>query len=123
MLADDTYILWYSRNNLTPAEVVDIHALIDTVPGDASILTQNHLFPHVSGRINAYAIPVTTFADEQLPAIETYLSGLIDRSDYVLLDTSDGNPLTPLTIRLIEADLRFAKTASAGDFTLYRRPL
>jgi len=121
MLADDTYILWYPRNNLTPAEVADIHALIDTVPGDAPILTQNHLFPHVSGRINAYAIPVTTFADEQLPTIETYLSELIDRSEYVLLDASDGNPLTPQTIRLVEANPGFAKTASAGDVTLYRR--
>jgi hypothetical protein len=121
MLADDTHLLWYPRNNLTPAEVADIHALIDAVPGDAPILTQNHLFPHVSGRINAYAIPVIIFADEQLPAMETCLSGLIDRSDYILLDASDGNPLTPPTIHLVEANPGFAKTASAGDVTLYRR--
>jgi uncharacterized membrane protein len=106
---------------MTPTEIAEVHAMMATIPGDASILTQNHLFPHVSGRINAYAIPVTPFGDTQLPAVEEYLRSLMERSEYILLDPSDGNPLTPLVIRLVEADQRYKPVTSVGDVTLYRR--
>lgn len=120
-LSDVSNILWYPRNHMTPTEIAEVHAMMATIPGDASILTQNHLFPHVSGRINAYAIPVTPFGDTQLPAVEEYLRSLMERSEYILLDSSDGNPLTPLVIRLVEADQRYKPVTSVGDVTLYRR--
>jgi uncharacterized membrane protein len=120
-LSDDSNVLWYPRNHMTPTEVAGIHTLIDSIPREASILTQNHLFPHVSGRINAYAIPVTPFRDTQLPTIEEYLRSLMERSEYILLDPSDGNQLTPIIIHLVKADENLKPIGSVNEVTLYRR--
>ena len=106
---------------MTPSEVYRVHAMIADVPADASILTQNHLFPHLSGRLNAYALPVTPFGDTQLPAVEEYLKNLMERSEYILLDHNDGNTLTPIAVRLVEADTGYKPVDSVGDVTLYRR--
>jgi len=35
-----------------------IHEVLTYVPPNASVMTQNNIFPHVSSRINAYVIPV-----------------------------------------------------------------
>jgi len=113
--------LWYPQNNLTPTEITQIHEIIDTIPPDASILTQNQFFPHVSSRANAYSVPVTTFSEAQLPRIEEYLKTIMGGCDYVLLDPGDGAQLTPLAIRLAEADAGLKVAARAGNTTLYRR--
>lgn len=120
-LSESPNILWYPRNDMTPSEVYGVHAMIADVPADASILTQNHLFPHLSGRLNAYALPVTPFGDTQLPAVEEYLKILMARSEYILLDLNDGNTLTPIAVRLVEADPGYKPVDSVGDVTLYRR--
>jgi uncharacterized membrane protein len=113
--------LWYPQNDLTPAEVTQIHEIIDTIPADASILTQNQFFPHVSSRANAYSVPVTPFSDTQLPQIEEYLKTIMGGCDYVLLDSGDGAQLTPMAVSLAETDAGLKAAARAGNTTLYRR--
>ena len=113
-------LLWYPDNTMTPATIAEIHAMIASIPADASVLTQNHLFPHVSTRLEAYAVPVVHFDAQQLPAIEEYLRQLIARSEYLLIDSTDGGQLTPTLLRLIKAGTHSA-VDSHGAVTLYRR--
>jgi len=77
-------LLGYSPLELTWSDrVSSLHTLIDNVPREASILTQNHVFPHVSNRLEAYVIPFSGF-----PCKLQYLDDLIDKSEYIILDLS-----------------------------------
>ncbi len=114
-------LLWYPDNTMTPTDVAGVHAMIDSIPRDASVLTQNHLFPHLSTRLEAYAVPVASFTPTQLPAVEEYLRDLMARSEYLLVDAADGGQLTPTLIRLIWDAGTHEEVASSGAVTLYRR--
>lgn len=62
--------------------------MIDMVPRNASILTQNNLFPHFSNRINAYVVPVVQpESDSATNATKKYIRQQINLSDYILLDS------------------------------------
>jgi hypothetical protein len=84
-------ILWYPDVSFARSEhVVAMQKLLQLVPADASILTQNHIFPHVSARVNAYVIPpIGHFENDS-----NYLDKVLTRSDYVLLDLYNWDPLT-----------------------------
>jgi len=80
-------ILWYPTSNLViSGEIEAMHKMLDLIPRNASILTQNHIFPHVSSRINAYVLPIYTEVPEQKRKLENYVRDLINRSEYIFLD-------------------------------------
>jgi len=56
---------------------------VNVIPPNASVLTQNTIFPHVSNRINAYAIPLSDVMNNT-----EYIRSLINSSEYILLDLS-----------------------------------
>ena len=67
-----------------------LHNLLRLIPPESSVLTQNHIFPHVSARLHAYVIPpIGRFENDT-----EYLRGLINKSDYVLLDFWEWDSLT-----------------------------
>lgn len=69
-----------------------LHNLLRLIPPESSVLTQNHIFPHVSTRLHAYVIPpVGRFENDT-----EYLRGLINKSDYVLLDFWEMDSLTAI---------------------------
>jgi uncharacterized membrane protein len=75
-------LVWYPSVPSPSSDTESLHRLIDLIPTTASLLTQNHIFPHLSARLDAYVIPpIEPFENET-----NYLDGLIKRSDYVLLD-------------------------------------
>jgi len=84
-------ILWYPDVNFSPTEHSEsLHNLLRLIPPEASVLTQNHLFPHVSARLHAYVVPpIGRFENDT-----EYLRGLINKSDYVLLDLWGWDSLT-----------------------------
>jgi uncharacterized membrane protein len=67
--------------------IVRLQRIVDLVPSNASILTQNNIFPHFSNRGNAYVVPLPQAAAYAPEAIGAYLDQLIDKSEYVLIDT------------------------------------
>jgi len=84
----EAHVLWYSDTMPKIDERVNsLHKLIALIPSNASILTQNHLFPHMSNRINAYAIPEWGPWNFNSNVTKRYLSNLMDKSHYVLLET------------------------------------
>ncbi len=81
-----TAILWYPPYTGVTERVDEIHGLIEEVPTSASILTQNHIFPHFSDRINAYVLPTLPTSGDQERYLKNYIDELMDKSDYILLD-------------------------------------
>jgi uncharacterized membrane protein len=80
-------LTWYAQPNPNTHYVNTIHEIMNLVPQNASILTQNNIFPHFSDRINAYVIPtVQVESNSALTAMKRYIRQEINLSDYVLLD-------------------------------------
>jgi len=59
-------------------------------------------------------IPVMPINSSQNPTIEDDLKTSIDKWAYILLDSSDYNPLT---IALVETDLKYKLSAQVNDVT------
>ena len=79
--------LWYPDAE-PPDHVENIKLLLSQVLSDASILTQNHIFLHVSSRTEAYVLPILSLNSNQTSIVEEYIDPLIGHVEYVLLDTT-----------------------------------
>ncbi|MCX6648792.1 MAG: DUF2079 domain-containing protein [Candidatus Bathyarchaeota archaeon] len=86
ILNSKTTVLWYPPSTDVTDRVNKLHHLIDEVPKSASILTQNHIFPHFSDRINAYVLPALPPNGDQERYLKNYIDELVSKSDYILLD-------------------------------------
>jgi len=114
-----SHFLWYPEAE-PPDQVEAIHLLLSQVPGDASILTQNHVFPHVSSRIEAYVLPVLSFDRDQTRMVEDYVDSLISHVEYVLLDTTTTDQWTTYARGRLEGSVDHAAVRVSGA-VLYRR--
>jgi len=84
---------------------------VNLVPSDASVLTHNNIFPHFSGRINAYAYPLDWMIQESTgDEMKNYIEELFSNSEYVMTD----NLSDPYTTNLI-----LPRIQNAGDYGLY----
>jgi len=79
-------MVWYPVPHAIDENIEAMHEVANLIPANASILTQSHIFPQVSKRINAYVIPVTTYPPEQMDILRNYIREMMSKSDYVLLD-------------------------------------
>jgi uncharacterized membrane protein len=61
--------------------------IITFIPSNASVLTQNNLFPHFANRLNAYAYPLPFLFEHAQEETDEYVEQLINKSDYILADT------------------------------------
>lgn len=75
----------YSIPNIGNHEII-LQGIVELIPQNASVLTQNNIFPHFSNRINAYVVPLKQMFDYAPRETEEYLNQLIMESDYVLFD-------------------------------------
>ncbi|UCH31429.1 MAG: DUF2079 domain-containing protein [Candidatus Bathyarchaeota archaeon] len=75
----------YSIPNIGNHEIT-LQETIALVPQNASVLTQNNIFPHFSGRINAYVVPLPQVFEYSPLEADEYMNQLIIESDYVLMD-------------------------------------
>ncbi len=115
------YFLWYPKPNNNPVDVARVHDVLELVPRDAPILTQNHLFPHASCSVDAYLIPVKSYNSEQTEIIELYVDSLIGRSDVVLLDLTSVDNWTRYTLERLKASPDFAVNAISHETIMYSR--
>jgi len=110
-------LLWYPPVDFSISENVrSLHELIDVVPSNASILTQNQLFPHVSNRINAYVIPFSHFEGSK-----EYIKSLMNRSEFILLDMLSMDNMTKVVMTEITTGNSFGVYALASDAILFKR--
>jgi len=103
--------------------VESLHAMMNLIPSDSSILTQNNLFPHVSSRLNAFMVPFDIdelHKEGKKEYMINYTRKFIDDSEYVLLDTR----LTDYwTLFVFEEALngQFVVRASTYSHVLFKR--
>ncbi|MBL7079255.1 DUF2079 domain-containing protein [Candidatus Bathyarchaeota archaeon] len=114
-------VLWYPAPTKMTERTRWTLSLIDSIPGDAPILTQNHVFPHVSDRINAYVLPITTYSERQNRLLEAYVTTLIDGVDYALLDLKSGDTWTLQAHRALSRSPDFGVKAFNDMMILFKR--
>lgn len=117
-----TNILSYPHRTLEVDEKVRaMHDLIALIPPNASVLASNSLFPHVSNRLNAYAIPAWGVLKYNPEATTKYLSQLIDKSDYILLITPTSLLENNYVLNVVINDPSFGLYAIGGSALLFKR--
>ena len=111
-------LLWYPVGSLEANEQKSSLAdLVAVIPQNASILTQNNLFPHVSNRPNAYVIPLSYVNNDT-----TYIRSLINNSEYVLLDLSwDSDENSDFVLNEIISNNSYGAYALARNAILFKR--
>ena len=98
-----------------------LQAIVDIVPRDASILTQNNIFPHFSDRLNAYAYPVALILNRVPPdPMDKYLNETIQKSDFILVDTTT-DPSSAAIISKANAIGIYGVFASADGIYLLKK--
>ncbi len=65
---------------------VTLQRIVELVPPNASVLTQNNIFPHFSGRVNGYVCPLPYAVDYAPDDVKMYLDQIINKSEYILVD-------------------------------------
>ncbi len=96
---------------------------INLVPPNASILTQNNIFPYVSHRVDAYVVPVI-FLDSGIRNLAIdFVNKTIDKVEYILVDKETDSVSTELVLSMLAVKPNFNLLASRDDNTilLYRR--
>jgi len=81
------YAVFVSGGGVTPINQHEklVHEVLAWIPANASIMTHNNLFPHVSSRINAYVVPSPVYADKK-PESRNFTRKILGEVDYALVD-------------------------------------
>jgi uncharacterized membrane protein len=97
--------------------------VLNAVPLNASILTQDNLFPHVSHRINAYVFLTRWINSNINDLVIEFVNQTMDTVDYVLVDSKTDPIATGLILSLLETKPQFKLLTSKdnGKILLFRR--
>jgi len=96
-----------------------LNEVIESIPPDASVLTQNNIFCHFSNRVNAYTIPSFTLEDPDAWKFIGYARQLIKKVDYIVLDTKKDIYTPSFVTTLIKDD--FGLRAYGDGILLFKR--
>jgi uncharacterized membrane protein len=95
------------------------------VPSDASILTQDRIFPHVSSRLDAYVVPTSLLKNpSKRDLVVEYVNTIISKVDYILVDEKFDPYVSNFIVSLLSNNYDdFSLFASADNNTirLYKR--
>jgi uncharacterized membrane protein len=104
---------YFKQPQITPHEDA-LAQMVSLIPEDASILTQNHVFPHVANRVKAYVWPIFPKILKEPPS---YAKG----TKYILFDlTKAGFNMTNYTLNLIQSG-EYGVFAAADYIILLKR--
>ena len=97
--------------------------VLGTVSSNASILTQNNIFPHVSHRIDAYVVPDPWINSKIRDIVIAFVNQTMDKVDYVLVDSKTDPITTEIVFSLLETKPQFKMITSKdnGTILLYKR--
>jgi uncharacterized membrane protein len=96
---------------------------IALVPANASILTQDNLFPQVSDRLDAYVVPDRWIDSSIRQLAINFVNETLERVDYVLVDNETDTVATALVLSLLNNKPQFGimATRDNGSILLFRR--
>ncbi|MCP8320577.1 MAG: DUF2079 domain-containing protein [archaeon] len=96
--------------------VTKLHGILGLVPDNASILAQDNIFPHVSGRFEAYTIPSPIWEGFSSIATEMLNITLEKKPEYILIDLKTDNLYSRAMGELILETLSKSKELPYGIF-------
>jgi uncharacterized membrane protein len=111
-------LVWYPIVNFSSNKHIEsLHTLLGLIPPESSVLTQNHIFPHVSARLHAYVVPpIGRFTNDT-----QYLMDLINKSDYILLDMWVRDPMTEIIFQEVTKNDSHGVYALGSKSFLFRK--
>jgi hypothetical protein len=110
-------VLWYPNTSLASNDhTASLTDLVNVIPPNASVLTQNILFPHVSSRLNAYVLPLSNVMNNT-----EYIRFLINSSEYILVDLSWDDLNTNFVLNEITRNNSYGAYALADNAILFKR--
>jgi hypothetical protein len=96
-----------------------LNDLVNLLSPDASVLTQNLVFPHVSNRLNAYAIPFSDYGQPE--EMHGYIRSMLNNCEYVLLDTTGIDDMSRFVIETMTENDAYGPYALGSQSVLYKR--
>ena len=115
------YFSGYHPPRMTEHEEL-LHSIVNIVPRNASVMTQNNIFPHFSSRTNAYVYPLTVHLERAPPdAIDKYINDTIKKSEYVLVDTITDNQTSSAIIEKLNDFGNYGTYATADGIYLFKK--
>ena len=116
----------YTHIGIGPHEI-QLYEVLDMIPPNASILTQNNLFPQVSHRVSAYVVPdpfIAAGTDSKILALN-FVNETIEKVEYILVDGKTDPTATQLVISLLETRSQFTLITTRDNDAIrlyWRRP-
>ena len=124
LLGTTSVLVPYFSEYGAPVPTEHIATLFETiqlVPSNASVLTQNNLFPHFSSRANAYVLPLPDAMEFAPFAMNSYVNRLLNESEYVLIDTKTDEYKARELIFSRIGTLNFSELVANDGIYLFRR--
>jgi uncharacterized membrane protein len=101
---------------------IALQKMVNLVPKNASILTENNIFPHFADRSNAYVWPLPAAFQYAPNEMNRYANQLIMKSDYILVDlVYDSETANAILQRLQVFNATFSVLRSEDGIYLYAR--
>lgn len=111
----------YGFKPVTPHEKY-VHQVLGYVPQNASVMTQSNIFPHVSSRINAYAIPfVHPIWSGKAFEFRDFASETLENVEYILVDLKSDPAASRLVFSLMQENHEFGVYVSADSIILLKK--
>jgi len=100
-----------------------LNQIVAMVPPNASILTQNNIFPHMSNRLDAYVVPDPWLNTAIHDIVVDFVNQTISKVEYVLIDSETDSTAAFLVLSLLQTRAEFTLTVSqdGGTILLYKR--
>jgi uncharacterized membrane protein len=114
----------YPGSGISPVSQQDnlVHQLLAYIPGNASVLTDNELFPQVSSRSNAYVIPtIPSMWNVNASEVENFTNAILEKVDYLIVDTKTDPLASSVVFSLMNENSTFNVLASANGVVLFKR--
>jgi len=97
--------------------------VLTTIPANASILTQNNIFPHVSNRVQAYVIPSIHLNSTVRAEAISFTNQTVQEVEYILVDKTTDPLSTSFVLSLLanNTDFYLKESMDNGSILLYQR--
>jgi len=97
--------------------------ILTTIPANASILTQNNIFPHVSNRVQAYVIPSIHLNSTLREEAISFTNQTVQEVEYILVDNATDPLSTSFVLSLLanNTDFYLKESMDNGSILLYQR--
>lgn len=102
------------------AHSASVNGLVAMVPKDASVLTQNNIFPLLSDRDNAYVVPASVFYPPCTSFAAAFKS-ILDKVSYILVDSRTDLTSTAIILSQQIVKTNFGILAAADGAYLLKR--